>query len=185
MPCDFDRIDALLAGSLDEKERETVLAHIDSCAACRAYYQALLGLECEAAPSESFTARVMDEVRRTPQQKKRAIPYRRTLAGLAACAVLVLGLRLLPLANNDAPSGARSVDGNAIDLPLAIYTLDDAALCDKVRDWLAQQGKTPLYSDGLREAYDLTAQEVRALNLAISEVDLPEQMLQLELKSAE
>ena len=185
MPCDFDRIDALLEGSLDEYQYETALAHIASCAACRAYYQALQGLECDATPSEDFTARVMDEVRRTPQQKKRTIPYHRVLAGLAACAVLVLGLRLLPLTNNDTSGGARSVDGNAIDLPLTVYTLNDDALCREVRNWLKQQGKASLYGEGSQEAYDLTAEEVRALNLAIGDVDLPEQMLQLELKSAQ
>lgn len=182
MPCDFDRIDALLCGDLDEKERDSVLRHIDTCTVCRTYYQTMLGLEGEAVPDENFTARVMERVQSIPQQK-RAFPYRRTLAGLAACAVLVLGLRLLPLHGGNTPSGARSADGSAIDLPLAIYTLDDEALCDKVRDWLTQQGKTSLYGEGLREAYDLSAQEVRALKQAIGEVDLPEQTLQLELKS--
>ena len=95
MPCDFDRIDALLDGSSDEAARRSVLTHIEACSTCRAYWEAMQTLECDAAPSADFSRRVMEQVRATPQQKKRAASYRRVLAGLAACAVLVLGLRLL------------------------------------------------------------------------------------------
>ena len=186
MPCDFDRIDALLDGSLEEAARQSVLTHIEACPTCRAYFEAMQTLECDAAPSADFAQRVMEQVRTTPQQKKRAASYRRVLAGLAACAVLVLGLRLLPLGGNgdELPVNGRSVGDIASDLPLTIYPIEDDALCAKVRLWLQQQEMAPLYGEGLREAYDLTAEDVAALMGAVPELQLPQQMLQLELKSA-
>ena len=45
MTCDFDRIDALCAGELPESQRASVLAHMEHCPACRAYYEAMAGLE--------------------------------------------------------------------------------------------------------------------------------------------
>ena len=50
MPCDFDRIDALLGGSLEESERQSVLNHIEKCSACRAYFDAMQMLEGDAQP---------------------------------------------------------------------------------------------------------------------------------------
>lgn len=184
MPCDFDRIDALLRGSLEETERQSVLNHIDKCSACRAYYDAIRTLEGDAQPPADFGAKVMAEVRRTPQQKKTAFSYRRALAGLAACAVLVLGLRLLPLHNDSGnpPVDGRSMGNLASDLPLTVYPIEDEALCRAVRTWLQQQEIPSLYAEGLREAYDLTADQILALNQAIPEAKLPLQMLQLELK---
>ena len=206
MSCDFDRIDALLEGSLPEAERATVLAHMKNCPNCRAYYEALAGLEGDQTAPEGFTARVMAEVHRTPQRKPQRPQYRRVLAGLAACAVLVIGLSAFPPlqergVNDDAAlytaDIGRSVEQEeqhstsddadiAEDLPLTIHVLTDASVCRQVRRWLEQQGKAPLYGDeGPREAYDLTADEVKALNQAVPEADLPQKMLQLELKSVE
>jgi hypothetical protein len=67
---------------------------------------------------------------------------------------------------------------------LTIYPIEDEALCAKVRLWLQQQEIASLYGEGLREAYDLTAEDVATLMDAIPELKLPQQMLQLELKSA-
>ena len=185
MPCDFDRIDALLDGSLEESKRQSVLNHIEKCSACRAYFDAIQMLEGDAQPPADFGAKVMAEVRCTPQQKKNALPYRRVLAGLVACAVLVLGLRLLPLhsdSGNALPVDGRSMGDLASDLPLTVYPMEDEALCRAVRAWLQQQEIPSLYGEGLREAYDLTADQVLALNQAVPEAKLPLQMLQLELK---
>lgn len=184
MPCDFDRIDALLRGSLEESERQSVLQHIEECSVCRAYFGTMQTLEGDAQPPADFGAKVMAEVRRTPQQKKKALPYRRALAGLAACAVLVLGLRLLPLHSDSGnlPVDGRSMGDPAGDLPLTVYPMEDEALCRAVRAWLQLQEIPSLYGEGLREAYDLTADQVLALNQAVPEAKLPPQMLQLELK---
>ena len=214
MLCDFDRIDALAAGELPAEERASVLAHMENCPACRAYYEAMAGLEGEETTPAGFAGRVMDVVRATPQVKvRRRRSVWQGVAAMAACAALVVGLGLssglfsaetAPAAANEADAAgmSRSDDGEgapagegaelagygdqATDLPLTVHTLTDAALCQQVRTWLAQQGICQLYPDGPREAYDLTLEQVQALNAAVPAAALPEQsLLQLELKSAE
>lgn len=207
MSCDFDRIDALLDGSLPEDARASVLAHMNNCSACRAYYEVMSGLEGEENAPADFTEQVMALVRTTPQVKARRVPYRKIISAVAACAVLIVTLQLLPLLGigsvNDGADGAApkfsepetqrsgeilhdDAGDIASDLPLTIYTITDEAQCALARDYLAQNGFSPLYgADAPREAYDLTAEDVQALNRAISGLALPEQVLQLELKSAE
>lgn len=212
MTCDFDRIDALLTGELTEEERASVLAHMENCPACRAYYETMADLEGSETAPEGFTARVMGAVRATPQRQTRR-PVWRSMAAVAACAVLMVGLGfgsgLLDVnmsADTAAPESARSVDDAAnmgqdipdnekasiddyahyaSDLPLTIHTVTDADLCTQMRDWLETQNISQLYPDASREAYDLTLEQVQALNAAIPEANLPEQMLQLELKDTE
>ena len=206
MACDFDRIDALCAGELPESQRASVLAHMEHCPACRAYYEAMAGLEGEETAPEGFTARVMDAVRTTPQQKvRRKGSGWRSFAAVAACAVLVLGLGFgsglmgadsaaPESANDSAPGMTRDLESDfaqynggddAEDLPLTIHVVEDPALCGQVRSWLAGQNIPQLYPDGPREAYDLTAEQVQSINRDIPLLALPEEFLQLELKSAE
>ena len=53
-------------------------------------------LASDAAPSEDFTARLMEQVRRTPQEKPlKKQPVVKLLAALAACAVIVIAIPLL------------------------------------------------------------------------------------------
>lgn len=53
-------------------------------------------LASDAAPSEDFTARLMEQVRRTPQEKPlKKQPVVKLLAALAACAVIVIAVPLL------------------------------------------------------------------------------------------
>ena len=53
-------------------------------------------LASDAAPSEDFTARLMEQVRRTPQEKPlRKQPVIKLLAALAACAVIVVAIPLV------------------------------------------------------------------------------------------
>ncbi len=53
-------------------------------------------LASDAVPSEDFTARLMERVRRTPQEKPlRKQPVIKFLAALAACAVIVVAIPLL------------------------------------------------------------------------------------------
>ena len=206
MTCDFDRIDALCAGELPESERASVLAHMERCPACRAYYEAMAGLEGEETAPAGFAGRVMDVVRTTPQQKvRRRTSAWRSFAAVAACAVLVVGLGFgsglmgadsaaPETANDSAPGMTRDLEGDfaqyssgddAEDLPLTIHTVEDPALCAQVRSWLAEQQIPQLYPDGPREAYDLTAEQVRSINRDIPLLALSEAFLQLELKSAE
>ena len=213
MICDFDRIDALCAGELTDDERASVLAHMEHCPACRAYYEIMDGLEGEETAPEGFTERVMDTVRTTPQVKmRRARRVWHSVAAMAACAALVVTLGLnsgLFSAEADPADAAESAptrsaeaggdgsdfsgyespdslaDNNDRDLPLNIHALTDEALCDQVRCWLSQQNIPQLYPDGSREAYDLTVDQVKALKDAFPLLALPEESLQLELKSAE
>ena len=222
MTCDFDRIDALVAGELSEDECKTMLTHMEHCPTCRAYYEAMAGLEGEDTVPEGFTQRVMDTVRATPQTKvRRRRPMWQSVAAMAACAALVVGLGLgsglmrtesAPESANEAMEMTRdytqgtrepllvddadnSIPGHdnasalesyeASDLPLTVQTLTDPVLCAQVRTWLSDRGIAALYGEGQREAYDLTADEAKALHQDFPELDLPHQMLQLELKSAE
>ena len=196
MSCDFDRIDALLDGSLPEAERASVLAHMNTCSACRAYYEVMTGLEGDETAPDGFSQRVMERVRTTPQKAARRLPYRKIISAVAACAVLIVGLQLLPLMGIGSAEGTDDAamkivpesqfdSYTADDAMLQVCTVSDEAQCDSVRQWLHSNAFSPLYGeDAAREAYDLTAADVAALNNAVPGLDLPEQMLQLELKSA-
>ena len=53
-------------------------------------------LASDAVPSEDFTARLMEQVRRTPQEKPlKKQPVVKLLAAVAACAVIVIAIPLL------------------------------------------------------------------------------------------
>ena len=211
MTCDFDRIDAFCVGELTDDERASVLSHMNTCPACRAYYEAMASLEGEESAPEGFAGRVMDAVRTTPQVKVRRRSVWQGVAAMAACAALVVTLGLNSglfgahmaapeSADESAPSRSVEVDNaelsgyqlpesaaddQARDLPLTVHTVTDPTLCTQVRDWLAQQSIPRLYPDGPREAYDLTADQVKSLVQEFPLLALPEAALQLELKSAE
>ena len=56
-------------------------------------------LASDAAPSEDFTARLMEQVRRTPQEKPlRKQPVIKLLAAVAACAVIAVAIPLVTAA---------------------------------------------------------------------------------------
>ena len=96
-------ISAFIDGALDEESRAELMEHMAGCPACQAYFDdqiaihdALEGLEAQAPAG--FTARVMDQVRREPQQmaapeaaekKAVAFPYWRRFAAMAACCAVV------------------------------------------------------------------------------------------------
>ena len=52
-------------------------------------------LASDAEPAGDFTARLMEQVRRTPQEKARKQPYQKILAALAACAVIAVAIPLI------------------------------------------------------------------------------------------
>ena len=53
-------------------------------------------LASDAAPSEDFTSRLMEQVRRTPQEKPlRKQPVIKLLAAVAACAVIAVAIPLV------------------------------------------------------------------------------------------
>lgn len=77
-------------------------------------------LASDAAPSGDFTERLMEQVRRTPQEKAKNRPYKKILAAVAACAVIAVAIPLvMPHGNSTA-----SADNAA---PMMDMTADDGA----------------------------------------------------------
>lgn len=83
-------------------------------------------LASDAAPSEDFTARLMEQVRRTPQQKAKNRPYKKILAAVAACAVIAVAIPLVmphgnstASADNAAPMMDMNADDGAADMDSA------------------------------------------------------------------
>ena len=75
-------------------------------------------LASDAAPSGDFTERLMEQVRRTPQEKAKNRPYKKILAAVAACAVIAAAIPLvMPHGNSMA-----SADNAA---PMMDMTADD------------------------------------------------------------
>jgi len=186
MNCDFDRIEALAEGILSPEEAAQVREHMECCRACRVYYLALNDAAGNDVPPADLHKKIMKRVDETAQNR-RPNKIRRSLAAVAACAVLVVGIGLsggfAGLHSGDSAADmARDLDPKqAQDLPLTVHTVTDAALCAQIRDWLATQEIGELYPDAPREAYDLTAEQVQSLNAAVPGAALPEQLLQLEL----
>lgn len=101
-----------LDGALSPQEEQELEEHLESCPACRKerrelaqMNQALRGLGEVEAPAD-FTQRVMDQVRAESQETPKVIPLRRrpqvrALVGLAACALLCIGIyRIVPQESN-------------------------------------------------------------------------------------
>lgn len=97
---------------LSPEEAEELEAHLAVCPSCRKdreelerMEQALRSLEELRAPAD-FTRRVMDQVEKEPRRSHNVIPLLRrpqvrALAGLAACALLCIGIyRLIPWGGN-------------------------------------------------------------------------------------
>ena len=79
-------------------------------------------LASNAAPSDDFTARLMEQVRRTPQEKAKNRPYKKILAAVAACAVIAVAIPLVmphgnstASADNAAPKMDMTADDGAYD----------------------------------------------------------------------
>ncbi len=79
-------------------------------------------LASDAAPSGDFTERLMEQVRRTPQEKAKNRPYKKILAAVAACAVIAVAIPLvmprgnsMANADNAAPMMDMTADDGAYD----------------------------------------------------------------------
>ena len=84
-------------------------------------------LASDAAPSEDFTARLMEQVRRTPQEKPlRKQPVIKLLAAVAACAVIAVAIPLVTGGmGSSAADQAASADSTAPEA--AMNNADDRA----------------------------------------------------------
>lgn len=99
MHCNQEQIEALLDGELTGPEGDAVLAHLRDCPGCRSYYRQLLAMEqalrADTAPvPEDLLPDIMNRVHATSQRRRRQ-PWLRTVMGMAACLVVVLGIYLV------------------------------------------------------------------------------------------
>lgn len=86
-------------------------------------------LASDAAPSEDFTARLMEQVRRTPQEKPlKKQPVIKILAALAACAVIAVAVPLVTGGMGSSANQASSADCAA---PEAALNDSDDCLDDR------------------------------------------------------
>lgn len=86
-------------------------------------------LASDAVPSDDFTARLMEQVRRTPQERPRHMrPALKVLAALAACAVIAAAIPLaMPRMGSAADSSAAAADtADVMDGAVKQYAADDA-----------------------------------------------------------
>ena len=123
-------------------------------------------LASDAEPAGDFTARLMEQVRRTPQEKARKQPYQKILAALAACAVIAVAIPLvMPRMGNQAATSADSAAPEMWEEANGADTADDqlvystAPTNDSEEDFDAagQQDRKQDYGAG--ETVTLTGQE--------------------------
>ena len=123
-------------------------------------------LASDAEPAGDFTARLMEQVRCTPQEKARKQPYQKILAALAACAVIAVAIPLvMPRASNQAATSADSAAPEMWEEANGADTADDqlvystAPTNDSEEDFDAagQQDRKQDYGAG--DTVTLTGQE--------------------------
>lgn len=123
-------------------------------------------LASDAEPAEDFTARLMEQVRRTPQEKAKKQPYQKILAALAACAVIAVAIPLImPRASNQAATSADSAapemweEANGADTADNQLVYSTAPTNDSEEDFDAagQQDRKQDYGAG--DTVTLTGQE--------------------------
>ena len=123
-------------------------------------------LASDAEPAEDFTARLMEQVHRTPQDKARKQPYQKILAALAACAVIAAAIPLvMPRASNQAATSADSAAPEMWEEANGADTADDRLVYSTAPtnggeedfDTAGQQDRKQNFGAG--EAVTLTGQE--------------------------
>ena len=147
-------------------------------------------LASDAAPSEDFTARLMEQVRRTPQEKPlRKQPVIKLLAAVAACAVIAVAIPLVtggmgssaadqaasadsaaPEASMgaDADGAPRSQEGGSIyltDEPVGNGMSDESQ--DNSENWKQMTGSAETVN-----ALTLTGQDAKDAKAALDAVDI-------------
>ena len=123
-------------------------------------------LASDAEPAGDFTVRLMEQVRRTPQEKARKQPYQKILAALAACVVIAAAIPLvIPRASNQAPTSADNAAPEMQEEANGADTADDRLVYSTAPtnggeedfDTAGQQDRKQNFGAG--EAVTLTGQE--------------------------
>ena len=123
-------------------------------------------LASDAEPAEDFTARLMEQVRRTPQDKAKKQPYQKILAALAACAVIAVAIPLvMPRMGNQAATSADSAapemweEANGADTAddQLVYSTAPTNSSEEDFDAAGQQDRKQDYGAG--DTVTLTGQE--------------------------
>ena len=124
-------------------------------------------LASDAEPAGDFTVRLMEQVRRTPQEKARKQPYQKILAALSACVVIAAAIPLvIPRASNQAPTSADNAAPEMQEEANGADTADDrlvystAPTNDGEEDFdTAEQNDSRKQNYGAGETVTLTGQE--------------------------
>lgn len=198
--CDFDRIESLFDGTLPPEECNEVRRHMENCPACRRWYAALEELHREVAAPAGLTERVMEQVRVTPQERRKVPRRWMPMAVAAACVMLVVGLGVGAGYRADMPEAvtmsreAQSEQkmepyGGAAEATYHCQTDSgevDGVLTreqtEAVRIWLTAQARAAEETEAAgAPVYVLTAAEVAALNEAVPGLAMPVVEIQLTL----
>ena len=156
-------------------------------------FDALLrdALASDAAPSEDFTARLMEQVRRTPQEKPlRKQPVTKLLAAVAACAVIAVAIPLVTggmgssaadqAASADCAAPEASMGADADGAPRSqeggsIYLTDEPADENGMSDGIQNNSENWKQMTGSAEsvnAVTLTGQDARDAKAALDDMDI-------------
>ena len=123
-------------------------------------------LASDAEPAEDFTARLMEQVHRTPQDKARKQPYQKILAALAACAVIAVAIPLIMprmgsqnavSADSAAPEMQEEANGADTTDDRLVYSTAPTNGGEEDFDTAGQQDRKQNFGAG--EAVTLTGQE--------------------------
>ena len=123
-------------------------------------------LASDAEPAEDFTARLMEQVHRTPQDKAKKQPYQKILAALAACAVIAVAIPLIMprmgsqnavSADSAAPEMQEEANGADTADDRLVYSTAPTNGGEEDFDTAGQQDRKQNFGAG--EAVTLTGQE--------------------------
>lgn len=148
-------------------------------------------LASDAAPSEDFTARLMEQVRRTPQEKPlRQQPVIKLLAAVAACAVIAVAIPLVTggmgssaadqAASADSAAPEASMGADADGAPRSqkggsIYLTDEPAVGNGMSDGSQDNSENWKQMTGSAEtvqALTLVGQDAMDAKTALDEMDI-------------
>ena len=115
-------------------------------------------LASDAEPAGDFTARLMEQVRRTPQEKARRQPYQKILAALAACAVIAVAIPLIM---------PRMGSQNAVSVDSAAPEMQEEANGADTADDRLVYSTAP--TNGGEEDFDTAGQQDRKQNFGAGE----------------